>query len=494
MDNANEQKWFVYIGDKHEGPFSVSDISQKIKEGTLTTEQYVWCEGMADWLPMLEVPDFKSLGSAPAAKPVPAASAKSTATKSATTSTTKKTATKQSVTLKGGGSGLRSRMKVLLGLFLIVALGGVAFSLGLIEKSSQDKLIASVMNLAEPALDFLSEKVPAISSYLSPIPPIEDVKPDDLKAMKATAKTNPEAGLQFYVALKTGNLIKPTLVIATNLPDGAVLDVFFSGNPARLLNTLSYSLKKPAIVQNKIAVISNIADPTGSPIPRGEYKLSITDVKPELQPAPVKSLLATLPKASAVFIQGIGGSETDIRKIAFTKKIFLGGSDDANFAEKIKTYHEELTKKSTKEVGEVKMYFDSLVSQFNLTNNQFSELKKQKNPKSRRKLWDPFHQKWEKFGIQLLQTFQSWSPPVLEKDFIQGRLYMILQETGAKVIKHHQTQDKIAKKNLKISAEEDRELNEGLASAQNALSLLQSKLDQILKEPSTPEGLPRRVE
>src|SRR5690242_16629809 len=61
MDGFTEKKWFVYLGDHHEGPFSLEEIQGKMSEGRVTRENYVWADGMADWQPMPQVPDFNAL-------------------------------------------------------------------------------------------------------------------------------------------------------------------------------------------------------------------------------------------------------------------------------------------------------------------------------------------------------------------------------------------------------------------------------------------------
>ncbi len=56
-----EKKWFVYLGDHHEGPFSLDEIKEKMTQGVVRTDMYVWAEGMVDWVPMVEVSEFSML-------------------------------------------------------------------------------------------------------------------------------------------------------------------------------------------------------------------------------------------------------------------------------------------------------------------------------------------------------------------------------------------------------------------------------------------------
>jgi hypothetical protein len=61
MDGFKEKKWFVYLGDHHEGPFSLEEIQTKITGGQLTATNYIWAEGMPDWKMMSEVQTFEEV-------------------------------------------------------------------------------------------------------------------------------------------------------------------------------------------------------------------------------------------------------------------------------------------------------------------------------------------------------------------------------------------------------------------------------------------------
>jgi hypothetical protein len=50
MNIENEKKWFVYVGDHHEGPFNANEVNEKKTAGLVNDESYVWCEGMSDWV------------------------------------------------------------------------------------------------------------------------------------------------------------------------------------------------------------------------------------------------------------------------------------------------------------------------------------------------------------------------------------------------------------------------------------------------------------
>lgn len=71
MTTLNEKKWFVYLGDHHEGPFSVPEVQGLMSQGKVRRESYVWCGGMTDWRPMNEVLELSALLQAAVVAPPP---------------------------------------------------------------------------------------------------------------------------------------------------------------------------------------------------------------------------------------------------------------------------------------------------------------------------------------------------------------------------------------------------------------------------------------
>jgi len=61
MNMETPKKWFVYINDHHEGPYSVSEVKDKIASKLVGHESYVWCEGMGDWAVITSIPELAAL-------------------------------------------------------------------------------------------------------------------------------------------------------------------------------------------------------------------------------------------------------------------------------------------------------------------------------------------------------------------------------------------------------------------------------------------------
>ena len=56
-----ETMYHVAVGGQAEGPFPVSQIGQKIRQGDVARSTLVWCDGMANWQAASEVGELKPL-------------------------------------------------------------------------------------------------------------------------------------------------------------------------------------------------------------------------------------------------------------------------------------------------------------------------------------------------------------------------------------------------------------------------------------------------
>lgn len=71
--------WFIYLTDHHEGPFTVAEVGEKVRQGLVNGQTLAWKDGMAEWIPAETIPELAEAFSAPAASPMePAPKAEST--------------------------------------------------------------------------------------------------------------------------------------------------------------------------------------------------------------------------------------------------------------------------------------------------------------------------------------------------------------------------------------------------------------------------------
>lgn len=58
---ASTQEWFVAINEKQNGPLAVQKVKELWDRGEITGDSLTWRAGMADWLPLSEVPELGAI-------------------------------------------------------------------------------------------------------------------------------------------------------------------------------------------------------------------------------------------------------------------------------------------------------------------------------------------------------------------------------------------------------------------------------------------------
>lgn len=53
-----ENQYVLAVNGEQKGPFSVSQLNEMMRQGTVTVESYVWRSGMTDWLMIKDCPDI----------------------------------------------------------------------------------------------------------------------------------------------------------------------------------------------------------------------------------------------------------------------------------------------------------------------------------------------------------------------------------------------------------------------------------------------------
>lgn len=534
MDGFNEKKWFVYLTDHHEGPFSLSEIQAKIDQSQVTTANYIWAEGMTDWKPMNDVREFESLlgtrqAIAPAAMESAAPVLSSTPIVESVESPVavevaveEKTGDLDPADLKRATepataparTGLQDfkiqdRRKaerveapvkrsyarpIKWAIFTLVPAGiaGAYFngSLDPVLNSPAVKAGSQAMSdMAQPYLLKLADKVPALTRWVSPIPSLEDVAPEDYELLKAAALQKPESGAKIAVAASTADAFSPTFYVSSNLRDGAVVDVYVEGISDTLMNQLAFSGKVQATITKKLGKTGPVRYPDGKSVPRGEYVIYATEA--EQQPDAVKAVLANIPPVAAklapVLPRGL--------KLLVSKSAFLGGSKDAIYASRLKEFHDRLRGKSVAEIAELKQLEGLLENQLMLTTNKYNQLRglvrNGKPSSAARKSWTDFNAQWSKIDGQLKESYGKWTDQALQTDYFYGTLYSLTKTAGEAVDKLHQLHVDFfdGKKDFKTL---EIERGSAVSIASDAVTALKNKVTQAENLAPTPNGMPRR--
>ncbi|MGZ3707521.1 MAG: DUF4339 domain-containing protein [Bdellovibrionota bacterium] len=510
MDGFNEKKWFVYLGDHHEGPFSLEDIQSKMGEGAVSTGTYVWADGMPDWKLMTEVQAFDALMNghsnghgngnghseptmviAPMileSQPTDAVSPSAENALPADEKTGELDA-RELKQAKGGRKPISPAVKWAALATVPLVIVGLALQGTLDPVLKNPAVNAGLQALSEalrPQLIKLTEKVPALAKWISPIPTLEDVLPEEFDGLRSAAVTPLDAGPKVALALSRGDLGSPSFYIASNLPDMTMFDVYVEGVSESLLNQTAFSGHVKATVTKRLGKTEAIRYADGKLLARGDYMIYV--VLPEQANPAIKALSERLPPMSANLPASL---PRDARVVAL-HTYFLGGNKDNTYALRLKEYHDKLRERSAQELGEVKQFSGTLESQLRSTIAKFQSLKHGNKPTSAgRKAWGKFHDEWMQLQSQMDQVFLKWTPESLQKDYFYGVLYQLTLQTAQGIEKVHGFQHSYFTGALDPKAFEI-QLGEAVSNAQGAVSLLKAKIEQAEKIPPTPNGMPRK--
>lgn len=58
FQKKEENQYVLAINGEQKGPFSVSQLNEMMRQGSITVESLVWRSGMADWLMIKDCPDI----------------------------------------------------------------------------------------------------------------------------------------------------------------------------------------------------------------------------------------------------------------------------------------------------------------------------------------------------------------------------------------------------------------------------------------------------
>ena len=539
MDGFNEKKWFVYMTDHHEGPFSLAEIQAKMAQSQITLSNYVWAEGMSDWKAMTDVPEFASIltQDAPAAtamehaepmivsdEPAAMESLESAAppektgsldatdiqrsmdqatraplieipiAATATIPLTKKSVPAQPAAPVAAKPKTSSSRMIKWAVLILVPAGlAAAYLNGSLDPVLNSPAVKAsghaASDMAQPYLLKLAEKVPALGKWISPIPALEDVSSEDYETLKAAAVQKPEEGIKLAIAASTADLFMPAFYVASNLPNGAAIDVYVEGIPDTLLNQLSFSGKVQATLDKKLGKTGPARFADGKPLPRGEYVVYATES--QQQPDSVKAILANVPPVTVKVPDNLPRG----LKLLVSKPVFLGGAKDTTYESRLKDFHDKLRAKAGAELSEVKQLSATLEGQLTATNTKYTQLhglaRNGKPSFAAKKAWNDFSTQWSKLDTQLKDGFAKWTDQALQTEYFYGMLYSLTKSAGDAVEKLHQLHSdffdgKIDPRTFEIQH------GSSVSIAQNAISALKSKIDQAEHLAPTPNGMPRR--
>ncbi len=475
MDGNLEKKWFVYLEDHHEGPFSIQEIESKMTEGKVRSQNFVWAEGMSDWEPMPTVPDFQNLVQKlePPIKEVSPIEQKEEPSFSFKTNLNKEADPLEEpfhAPLWTPPQKTSTPWLKITCLFIIPIGIGFVFYKGylnsFIRKTHSQTLF----------VEKWIEKIPFLSQWFSPLPVISDLTSEDYEELKTAARAKPgQDGPKTAIALSTREHSMPSFYLATDLPEGAKFEYFLEGIPNTLLNHMSFSSQGHFSISKKLGKTPPIGFPDGQPIPRGEYWVYVVEAQD--QPSDVSSLLTSLETAKIELPDKLPKG----KKLIAKKTFFLGGLKDTVYEERLKEFHEKIKLKVKNELDEIKQFTQTLDSQIQASTSEFNRVKQIKSQPQQQKGWKNFHEKWTHLESQLNETFTKWTPQITQNEFFFGKLYTLIQTVGDRTDKLHMVQNSYFTAPVDLKSFEI-QLGEATAQTQTSLSELRAKSEEAEKQ------------
>lgn len=394
----NEKKWFVYLSDHHEGPFSLDELKEKVEINAISASSYVWKEGMADWLVAADLPELNVIFGAP---PLDAMSASHEPTLVGSKQESDMTYgerpgfenlevnsvpqedahSKDFAEIKQKNTLLRFVLPL-----LVVGISGVTAFLFVTGKGAEFfrtaqggvSALSGIRDYIQPYAHRLGDRIPQVFQWFPPLKEgsheLSDADRDELNALFQQTIDSSAPKLIDVKFTKTNQGFR---VWATSwLPDGAALDLRLEGLADTLLNTLSSNKTLQMSVQGKVAQSPEIRG-----LPQGEYWLTVKESNQQSEA--VKSFLANFPPV-------VTDEGQRNERVYFRKKVFLLTEEESSYRAKLQAYHEKLINSSNADLQELQQFRAVLSSSLEETEKQYHRLRQVKNRKLSKRQMDDF--------------------------------------------------------------------------------------------------------
>jgi hypothetical protein len=545
----SEKKWFIYVQDHHEGPFTVEEIWKVIDGGRASKTGYVWADGMKDWVALATLPEFNRTPApaapvapvAPVAEPVApveTAPAPVATEEPSNWQVEPQTATTEVKVESEGEEIQAAAIAPIAEEPTLTRTGSTITSTPVVEEATKTSVIeiASLEDQSEPNIlrpavlgvgaatrpstqgpgeknpiitskmkpfiyavlvlfvliglqraGFLKGVEDRIASALSTLPELSDVNADDYEELKKTAKASISEGPQVALALSKSDPLSPIFYVSTNLPDGARFEIYVEGVPHRLLNTLSYSGKLDVTTSKRLAKSAPLRYPDGKPISRGEYMIYVMEA-PVGQPDLVyKELLSLAPIA-----RNLPNQLPQDRRLVYTKKIFFG-TKDATYEQRLKEFHDGLVNRAKAEAIDLAQVALTLESQALVSTSTYDRLKRQPIGPRQKQVWNEMNRTWRPIEAQIIQKYSGMAPEQIKENFFHSNLVSEFLAVEKVLAELHSAQEKLFTTSASAAS-----LNSEISSLRSYFekrrAAWKAAIDRAVATPSNPEtGLPVAV-
>jgi hypothetical protein len=454
MNTELQKKWFVYLSDHHEGPFDAAELSEKKQNGLINQQSYVWAEGMTDWKPLNEVNELAN------------AIRKLEATIKQKKNGSKSFDFKKFFSLKKSSKALKPGT-IITAAVLILLLGVSALS-----RFANEEIHAMI----RPTLNKIVSKAPVLRLVFNLIPHASELDSASKSEMEKALIGDPAQSAKFSVTLLESDPTRPSVYLATNLPDGTRFNIHVIGKSETLLNRLKHQSQLPIQTFRGIGKSEVLLSEDGQPLAKGEYDVWVTES--DDQDENLKEILNNLPanRPSGVLPQPIPNSS----KFVLKKTFFIGGSRDENYLTRLKAFHEKVKQNSEKEMVELRQYSDTLALQFQTLTGEFGKiLKAKKLTASQKENWKTISKQWLEINTQLEQTIQTWSKETLQNEFFHGDAFELVKSSYESIKTLHTIENEYLEKQGDKAAFEI-QYGKVVNECRLSLNQLKAKIESIL--------------
>jgi hypothetical protein len=547
MDGFKEKKWFVYMGDHHEGPFSLEEIQGKMQAGIVTSSQYVWCEGMNDWQQIPEVEAVQALLRQPPLRLVPTPAPTPTPTEHREPTLTD--ATRMAPISAGEGTIAVSRSDItapdsnvavaeappipaIVEAPLSASLQATLQSEPAPAPSAHADVVTIAPHQASPQMEASPEEVPPSAGSRRKSKWIRPVLWGTLFAALIAAiisgvfdpfLRNPAITAMMH---SMGDLSRPVLLkVSAHVP---MISGWFS--PIPHLDEISaeewpdfmdaartptqgqaprvgLAVVQPDLLQPSFALATSMADGAAFDLEIegvADTLLNHTDFKAKASIAvanrlgrsnPIRTIDGRpVPRGEYIVKVYEAGKSGDGATPLLKKAYFLGGVKDDTYRERLKEYHDRLTQKAKAELEELKQFLSSVEQQLQSSQAEFAKFRGAKGKKSvalASKAWAGFHQRWAQFDAQLSTAVQSWTPEKLQSDTFYPMLYERVRsaaQAGSQVhgLHHSWTTGAASPQSFET------DLQNAVVAVNTSIAEAKAKIQQAETIPPSPTGMPRK--
>jgi hypothetical protein len=260
------------------------------------------------------------------------------------------------------------------------------------------------------------------------------------------------------------------------------------GKSETLLNKLTFNAQNTVTTTHGFGKSEVFVADGGQLIPKGEYEVVVVDANEQTEN--LKAEFANLPPMKP-------GTELPSvvppnAHFVLDKIYFLGGPRDEIYLTRLKQFHEKIKQNSNRELMELKQYSDTLNLQFSTLTTEFTRIYQNKKPSPQLlAAWKKDAATWQQINGQLEQTVQTWSKETIQNEFFYGKVYTLVKDAYDS-IKSLFTLENSYVDHPADHGTYDIQHGKALSETRDALELLRTKMDVILKTPKSASGLPTR--